>query len=295
MKPPPFRYARPADRVEVDDAVREHGAGCRLLAGGQTLVPELCRREIRPALVVDLNHLRGEPRYPELSEHTLTIGPLVRLNTLAADLRLRQVLPVLADLLGRLGTPAVRNRATVIGNLVAADRYSELPALFGLLGGHVRLRGPAGRHRVELVSAMTEWALVGPERTSWVEEVAVELPEPNTHFAFTEVSRRFASRAVAGAVAAAGPAAGGRRLTVIVFGASPTPVRLDLGVVDDSEFAAPDGHAPWEHRLTALLTPCLDDLDDAHATGRYRAHVAPLLAARALRTAAAGTRQGGSP
>lgn len=295
MKPPPFTYARPADRTEVDDLVARHGADCRLLAGGQTLVPGLCRREVRPALVVDLNHLRDEPARPELSGRTLSFGPLVRLTALGADTAVRHALPVLANLLGRVGTPAVRNRATVIGNLVAADRHSELPALLGLLGGHVVVRTAAGRRRVDLLAATTGWALGGPDRTSWVDEVTVRLPDPGTRLAFTEVSRRFGSRAVAGAVAAAAPVAGGRtRLGTAVFGASPAPVHLDLGVVDDAELAAPEGHAPWEHRLAGLLAPRLDDLDDAHGTGRYRALVAPRLAARALRVAADDLRLGGN-
>jgi carbon-monoxide dehydrogenase medium subunit len=289
MKPPAFTFARPSTREQVDAALTSRGADCRILAGGQTLVPMLCRRQVRPAHVVDITGLTGERRAAEHADDRLVCGPLVRLSSLADDPVVRARLPVLPRLLARVGTPAVRNRATLVGNLVAADRASELPALVVLLGGHARVRTPDGHRRVDLALAATRWLRTGPDPTGWVDEIAVRLPAAGTRMAFVELSRRFGSRAIAGAVASASPAPGGRaRLAVAVFGASPVPLRLDLGVVEEREISGRPGRDPLADRMADTLAPLLDDVDDAHATGRYRRLVAPRVAARCLRAAMTG-------
>ena len=57
MKPVPFDYARPTELAEALDLLAEHGERARVLAGGQSLVPQLATREVRPALVVDINRV----------------------------------------------------------------------------------------------------------------------------------------------------------------------------------------------------------------------------------------------
>ena len=48
VKPAPFAYHRPRSREEVDDLLAELGAGAKLLAGGQSLIPILNMRLAAP-------------------------------------------------------------------------------------------------------------------------------------------------------------------------------------------------------------------------------------------------------
>jgi len=78
VKAAPFAYVRPAS---VADAVRElsaHEGTARVLAGGQSLVPMLGMRLMRPAVVLDINELGAELGGIEASGSETVIGALVR-------------------------------------------------------------------------------------------------------------------------------------------------------------------------------------------------------------------------
>jgi len=66
VKPAPFAYHRPRSREEVDNLLAELGAGAKLLAGGQSLIPILNMRLAAPEHLIDLNFLEDEPVEPVL-------------------------------------------------------------------------------------------------------------------------------------------------------------------------------------------------------------------------------------
>jgi carbon-monoxide dehydrogenase medium subunit len=128
--------------MTLDDAVgalATAGDDAKILAGGQSLIPMLALRLARPAVLVDINRLRGLDGIREASG-ILEIGALVRQRALerwAADRS-----PLFASVLHAVAHPPIRNRGTVVGNIVHADPASELPALLLCLEGVVVARGP---------------------------------------------------------------------------------------------------------------------------------------------------------
>ena len=58
MKPAPFRYERPETLEEAVALLAEHGDEAKVLAGGQSLVPALNMRLLRPAVFVDIKRVR---------------------------------------------------------------------------------------------------------------------------------------------------------------------------------------------------------------------------------------------
>ena len=55
MKPAPFDYLRPESLEEALTALADDGAEAKVLAGGQSLMPALNMRLLRPGLLVDVN------------------------------------------------------------------------------------------------------------------------------------------------------------------------------------------------------------------------------------------------
>ena len=159
----------------------------------------LALRLARPALLVDINRLPGLDGIREASGD-------------AGDRRARAA--ARARALGRLparrssrtcsGTsahPPIRNRGTVVGNVVHADPASELPALLLCLEGVVVARGPRGErmipadrfYRAPLTTAL------GPDELATA--VRFTLPPAGAGWGFAEVSRRHGDFALVGAVA----------------------------------------------------------------------------------------------
>src|SRR5437764_6032955 len=77
MKPPPFEY-RVAESVEAAvAALAEAGGEAKVLAGGQSLVPMLNFRLLRPSILVDINRIPGLA-YIEEKRDSIRVGALTR-------------------------------------------------------------------------------------------------------------------------------------------------------------------------------------------------------------------------
>ncbi|MBV9193184.1 MAG: xanthine dehydrogenase family protein subunit M [Solirubrobacterales bacterium] len=116
----PFDYHRAADpRAAVAAVARRPEA--RFLAGGTNLI-DLMRLGVEaPELLVDVSRLGGG-RIAETEAGGLLIGASVRNSELAADHRVRDDYPVLAQALLNGASGQLRNLATVAGNLLQRTR-----------------------------------------------------------------------------------------------------------------------------------------------------------------------------
>jgi carbon-monoxide dehydrogenase medium subunit len=188
MKPAPFRYARVASAAEAV-AILAAGAGeAKLLAGGQSLVPLLNMRLVRPAVLVDLNGARELERIGPEPDGGLVLGALVRHTDLATSPLVRERAPLLAAAARHVGHAAIRNRGTLGGSLAHADPAAELPAALVALDAELALLGPRGSRRVaaaEFFRGLLSTALAADELLT---EVRVPASPPG--WGFAEVARR---------------------------------------------------------------------------------------------------------
>ena len=119
MKPAPFEY------VAVDSweaAVAALTDDAQVLAGGQSLVPLLNRRLLRPTRLVDIN---GIPGLIRRTDGVLRIGATVRQAALERSV-VAEHWPLLRQALRHVGHPATRSRGTVGGSVAHADPRAEL-------------------------------------------------------------------------------------------------------------------------------------------------------------------------
>ena len=94
VKPASFEYHRAHDVRGATELLAELGDEAKLLAGGQSLVPQLNLRKVRPRAVVDLNRLT-ELDHLDIGESAVRIGAMTRMRALERDPGLRRALPVL--------------------------------------------------------------------------------------------------------------------------------------------------------------------------------------------------------
>src|SRR5258707_2287280 len=93
MKPAAFCYVRPRD---LDELLATLAEGDVLLAGGQSLVPQLNARERRALRLVDLGAVTELSRC-EIGPDRVVLGALTRHHDLASRGDLRAAVPVLAQ------------------------------------------------------------------------------------------------------------------------------------------------------------------------------------------------------
>lgn len=282
MKPAPFKYAAPDSVPETLTLLRAYGRDGKLLAGGQSLVPLLNMRLARPSVIIDLNAVR-ELSYIKEDNGEVVIGAMTRQRDAELSPVVRRKLPLLAEALGYVGHPQIRNRGTIGGSIAHADPSAELPAVVAALGARMVARGPKGRRSLdpeEFFLALLTTAL-GPD------ELLVEVRFPahqKMGTAFLEVARRHGDYALAGVAATLSPDGDAIHDCRLTFaGVGPGPVRIA-----EAEAAVIGKHLTPQilDEVRKIVTDRLDPDSDVHASVEYRKHVAGVLAARALRLAA---------
>jgi len=260
-----FEYQRAADPKSAVSAVNAD-SDAKFLAGGQSLLPTMRLRLAQPSQLIDVT------RIPQLKEiradaQKVTVGAAVCHADVANNADVQRVLPALAWLAGHIGDRQVRSLGTIGGSLANNDPAADYPAaVLGLDGTVVtdRRRMPAE----DFFVGMYETALQPDELI-----VAVEFPVPEK--AAYEKFRNPASHFALTGVFVAKTANGVR---VAITGAAPSVFRAT-----DLETALSANFTEAAARGVAIAP---DDLNtDMHASAEYRAHLIPVLTARAIRAA----------
>ena len=285
MRPAPFDYVAPRTVEEALDLLARHGDEAKLLAGGQSLVPMMNMRLVRPAIVVDLNRVAALGALRE-NAGGLRLGALVRQHALERDGRVARAAPLLAEAAPLIGHLQTRARGTVGGSLVHADPAAELPACMIALDAVFHLRSARATRTCRADDFFRGVLTTALEPDELLAEVELPGPAaPRTGHGFAEVARRHGDFALAGACAVLALDAGGvcQAARLVIFGAGDRPHLARAG-------AALIGERLTAARLAGVGRAGageIDARDDLHATAAYRRHVAAGLAARALGQAAA--------
>lgn len=225
MKPAPFRYERAHDLQHALELLAEHGDDALPLAGGQSLLPMLNLRLVRPAVVVDLNRIEGLGDIRTAASGGLAIGARVRHRLLATDPAVRAHAPLLAQAAPWIAHPAIRHRGTFGGSLALADPAAEWPACVLALEGTLVLASRArGERRVAAADFFR--GLYDCDREPDELLVGCEVPAraADSRSAFAEVARRHGDYAAVGlAIVARGMPGRGAQVRVALLGAGDTP------------------------------------------------------------------------
>ncbi|OIQ58666.1 nicotinate dehydrogenase FAD-subunit [Moorella thermoacetica] len=150
-------YCRPTTVAEAIEALKRPGS--RALAGGTDLVVRLREGREGVTMVVDLSGIRALGRIGVQGEE-IFLGSMVTLRQIMDSALLRHEAPLLARAAAAVGSPRIRNRGTIGGNIMNASPAGDtLPALLALEAS-VILSGPGGERRLPLAEL-----LAGPYRT----------------------------------------------------------------------------------------------------------------------------------
>lgn len=284
MKPPIFDYLIPGSVNEALALLDELGERAKALAGGQSLVPLLNFRLVRPPHLVDLNGLDELAGIRQDDGHVV-IGAMTRQRTVETSALVRERCPLLAEALPQIGHVQIRNRGTVGGSLAHADPAAELPAVVAALGGELIVRSARGRRVLAPEQFFTGYLTTAMEPVELLVEVRLPVASPRTGTAFVEVSRRHGDFALVGVAATVTLDQDGvcTASAVALTGVGPTPVvardpaRALVGVKPTPQVLQDVGG-----RVSAMLRPD----SDLHASSEYRRHVGGVLTRRALALAA---------
>ena len=279
MKPAPFEYRRAESLQEAVTLLADYEGLARVLAGGQSLVPMLHMRLMRPALIIDINRIPGLDRIAAAGAAT-RIGALVRYSSLERSPVIGERLPLVMSATRRIGDRQVRNRGTLGGSLSQADPTGEMPLVSLALNATVCALSVRGLRKIPIADFLTgsyETSLASDELVT-----EVEFPPAPQVCTLSEVTRKHNDFAVLGVAVTATPADGRHW----------TGVRVALSGVSDHAVVATragellEGTELSDEAIAGAADACqeiIDPPDDVRASAEYRRHLVGVHVARALR------------
>lgn len=255
MKPARFDYIRASDIAEAHTALAEYGNDARVIAGGQTLMPMLSMRLVRPKVVVDIMHLPAL-RQIVTNGDEIRVGAGVRQAELLVWPALPDCQPLLKAALPWVGHAQTRSRGTICGSVAHADPSAEIPLSLLALDGAVELSSRRGRRRVKASNFFTGMMSTARAENELIEAIHIPTKQANTGYAFQEYGRRHGDFAIVACAAVVSE----KSIRLAVGGVADTPAQRDFGTIDGKALDDALDSFAWE----------LDARDDLHATARYR-------------------------
>jgi carbon-monoxide dehydrogenase medium subunit len=303
MFPADFAYARARsldDAFDLLDEAAAAGEEAKLIAGGQSLLPMMKLRLAAPQVLIDLADV-AELKRGQWTEDGHTIGALTTYRQLGRGryvsrdgtpapvngaARLVDQVPALGDALAVLADPQVRARGTIGGAVAHGDPAADLPAVLLALDAELAIASRRG----ERVAALDGF-LHGIYATDLAEDEVITHVRVRTAGAGGSAYEKFphpASHLPLAGVCAVIRLRDGliERAEVAVTGISPCPYRArEAERLLSGAPPAPDALAAAATLVTRQDGQEVSLLGDQHASGPYRAHLAEVLARRALATA----------
>lgn len=278
-----MEFLRPATWEEALAAKAEHPTAVPL-AGGTDVMVELNFDHRRPEALLDLTRI-GDLYEWETGAETVRLGASVPYTRIIEHLRTD--LPALALASHTVGSPQIRNRGSVGGNLGAASPAGDAhPALLAA-GAEVEVESVRGSRRIPVEDFFT-----GVKRNALADDElirAVHIARADGPQQFSKVGTR---NAMVIAVCAFSLALHPRTRTVRtgIGSAAPTPVRAR--VAEDFLNAALEEGGYWDSgqgltpavakQFAELASAACNPIDDVRGSASYRRHAVGVMARRTL-------------
>ena len=274
-----MEFLQPGDWREALELKAAHPEALPLWGGTDVMVDLNFGRE-RPEAILDLTRVRELAEW-EQSDGTLRVGAGVSYTRAIAELG--DALPGLAAASRTVGSPQIRNRGTIGGNLGSSSPAGDaLPPLYAS-SAEIELASASGTRRVPIAEFIT-----GPKRNTLEPGeliAAFHIRPARGPQQFSKIGTRNAMViAVCSFALDLDPQA--RTVGTCIGSAAPTPVRAP----EAEEFAA--HHLDWNGggdlerevatRFGELVAQAASPIDDVRGSSAYRRHALSVLARRTL-------------
>jgi len=278
------RWVFPRTLEEACDVLREAAGRARAVAGGTDLVPLVRSGALRPEILVDIGRVEDASAI-DRDDGEFRIGALATHGSVAGDDRVWREAAVLAEACSSVGSPQIRSRGTVGGNLANASPAADgAVALLALDASACVCTGRGGGD--ERIVPLSEF-FQGPGETvlspgELVQEVRFERLSRDARSLYLKVGQRNAlAIAIVSVATVFEPGRGSVRIAI--GSAAPTPTRArDAEGLFESEWPTAADREILIDEVARVATGAVRPIDDVRATARYRTVLVEALVRRAL-------------
>lgn len=279
-----FEYLEPSSAAEICSLLSRYKDEAKVVAGGTDLLVSIKKRVLTPKYVIGMRQI---PDFNDI-DYTDTTG--VRIGTLAIlrDVEMssiiRDKLPILADAASMMASPAIRNMATIGGNLCNAAPSADCAPPLIALGAQAEIMGSKGKRTIAMESFFTGSGTTALDFEEILVHIQVPNPPPHTVGSYLKLRRTAVDIAIVGVAVVATMDLEHKTIADarIVLGAvAPTPMRAHQAEEIMSGKAIAKGQ--WIEEAAQVASEEAEPITDVRASADYRRAMVKAFVREAIR------------
>ncbi|MCK4240673.1 MAG: xanthine dehydrogenase family protein subunit M [Candidatus Atribacteria bacterium] len=182
-------YFAPQRVEEALEILSRYGKEIKVIAGGTDLLVQYYDRLYEISSWLDLKNIK-ELKEIKIYQNQMEIGAMVTHNQLEKSGNIKRYFPVLSQAAADIGSPQIKNRGTVGGNIVNASPAGDLLPPLMAYEAQFRLLSNQGE-----VIVLAEEFFIGPKETilkpaQLLTQIILPLPPERTYGSWIKVGKR---------------------------------------------------------------------------------------------------------
>jgi CO/xanthine dehydrogenase FAD-binding subunit len=282
---PRFQYHEPENLEDACEMLAEFEGKASLLAGGTDLLVNMKKGLVSPKYVLSLTRIK-ELKGVGIEDGHIGIGSCVTAADIAESSDLRHDFMALSMGSAYLGSPLIRNLATIGGNIVSARPAADMPPSLIAHGARIAIQ----KRGVERILALEDFfkgpgqSVAGPDEI--VTKILLESPPPYSGSGYVKLGKRKALEIsivnVAAFISLESPDGPILKARVVLGAVAPVPLRARnaekvlIGQEPGESLFAKAGDAAAKESKP---------IDDFRGSAQYRRNMVAVLTKRALNMA----------
>ncbi|MHC4271822.1 MAG: FAD binding domain-containing protein [Planctomycetota bacterium] len=279
----PFNYYEPNTVKEALDILSAYRSEAKVLAGGTDLLVAMKRGEISPSHIINMQTIPNLDSVLQNDNDGLMIGALVTCADIADSPMVKDDYGLLATACSKVGSPLIRNMATVGGNLCNASPSADSAPPLLVLEANLILQGPKGQRKVPIDDFFKKPGETCMQQSEILTQIIISKQIKHTGTAFLKMGRAAHDIAFVNAAALLVMEENKCQKCRLAVGAvAPVPLRLkNVEKVVEGEKISQD---LLEH-VGEMVEQEVNPITDLRSTEEYRRIISGVLIKRAIQHA----------
>ena len=280
----PFEYLEPQTLKRTLSSFNNYGNKAKVIAGGTDLVPLLKDKTLRPEYLISIGRI-ADLDYIRMDKNGIRIGALTTICSIDQSPQIKAHCGILCQAASQMASMAIRNVATLAGNLCNASPAADMAPALLALSATVKLVSVTGERVVPL-----EEYFIGPGSTvlkpnELMTEIQMPTPAPKTGGAYIKYTTGGGEELALVGVAA----------LITMTDGTCTDVKIALGAVAPTPIRAPKteklliGKKIDDNLIKKAARTASDEsspINDIRGSAEYRREMIKIIARDAIKQAA---------
>lgn len=282
---PEFELLVPKSMAEAVDMAAQYGDKAAILAGGTDLMVMLQKGMVGRPYVIGLGEIPDIDYISYSKTDGLRIGAMATVYQLIQNAKVKKSHTALWQAAATLGSPQIRNAATIAGNILRASPSGDCCCAMLALGGSVVLESVSGRREVPIDEFFLGYRKIARRESEIAVELRLPPMEDEQRSAFARMTRMtFDLAKISAAVLLDLNGKKCREARIAMGAVAPTTIRIKKA---EEMLADSTLNEKTFEEVAAVIPKQIKPIDDVRSTAEYRRSVSGALVKRVLQAACA--------